>query len=128
MIIDPRDPEGWIRECYPVEAKDVPITEALAHSIQKWKGLRKSALAYFGLTEPPIEISGETCALCHHYDTKTGCDGCPLAETLGMTCDECDEAIGAGPYWDYKCFKRDPEPMIKALEETLRREKLSKSD
>lgn len=120
--------EGWIAEFYPVPAHAVTANgsrtlSALAHSIRKWKGLRYANLAKYGLFKPPIEVRGETCALCEEFFNEiiVSCKGCPLFELRGVPCDEDMEydvgpgAEGRSPFFHYH-DTGDPEPMILALE------------
>lgn len=36
--------ETWKEEFYPIPADEVPESQALAHSLRKWEGLRKENL------------------------------------------------------------------------------------
>lgn len=116
------NPEGWLKEFYPVDASNVPKSEAVAHSLQKWRGLRPEALVKYGLDCAPIPIDGDSCALCEHYLDPEGyaenfCKTCPLKLALGRFCDAGNRAP-----WQAWAYLENPEPMIEALEETLARE------
>ena len=77
--------DTWKAEFYPVEAEKVKKRDALAHSLQKWLGLRPGNLWKHKVWRPgsairiedcyaELWIGGDTCALCAHYlNTK-----CPL--------------------------------------------------
>ena len=83
--------DTWIQVFYPIPAGYMPVADAVAHSLQKWRGLTSESLRMHGLTKPPITVDGKTCALCQVFlwgpDPRT-CDGCPLTEVLGHSCDE----------------------------------------
>lgn len=91
----PRTLESWTERYYPVAAKDCPEEDALAHSIQKWEGLREEVLQEYGLHRDAgglsitiadslgntLPINDQTCALCHLYwegDEGVNCLRCPL--------------------------------------------------
>lgn len=108
--------ETWLEEHYQIPAKDVPEADAIKHSLAKWYGLRKSEMNKHGIEHVPIEVNGETCALCHHYidlsrQIQYVCDECPLCQYLGKRCYAGDKSVFA-LYDD--CG--NPEPMIAALE------------
>ena len=118
--------QTWCGEFYPIPADAVPETDALAHSLRKWEGLRPESLQRHGLhpirfTSPHISdsedylaINNTSCALCHHY-LDGNCNKCPLAISRGGT--PCDgTAIGElrSPWNAYR-YTFSPEPMIAAL-------------
>lgn len=90
----------WKAEYYTKAADLVSKEDALAHSIQKWKGLSKAALKRHGLragsgviysgNEEVGIVSAQTCALCVHYlHQATNCWRCPLSiANKGMACDD----------------------------------------
>lgn len=110
--------ETWRNEFYPIDAISCPKEEALDHSIQKWKGLRKENLERHGVYRVgknvyesegivQLRISNVSCALCVNHQ---GCDGCPLFNHLNRACDN------SGPYDIGFVIDNDIEPMIVALE------------
>lgn len=108
--------KSWKEEFYPIPASKTKKKDALAHSLQKWRGLTDSAVHKHGLAEPPIAVNGDTCALCNFYFnavTPTRCIkngyACPLFEARGVRCDMGDFA----PFTEYE--EGDPIPMIKLL-------------
>ena len=111
----------WKKKHYRIDAEDVSPSDAVAHSLKKWQGLRLPVLQKHGLLVLDdhieddegniLDIDGESCALCQAYVLiDYSCKECPLYEFLGHRCD----AVG-GPYRDWM-EDQDPEPMIKALE------------
>jgi len=127
----------WIKEFYPVEADSAEAKAApIKHSLRKWQGLLRKNLAKHGLTvdnfynhgltEPPIEISGETCALCQTFD-KGGynqCRKCPLYQVRKKTpCDEVMESECAdkiepeAPFYEF-VDTGSPNAMISWLKKT----------
>lgn len=114
--------ETWKAEFYPIEARKVPVEDAVQHSLNKWRGLTKENLDKHELTldEYSVLIDDEdnefgvdaySCALCQKYRY---CDGCPLANVLGRSCDNEDD----GEHSPYGLFVEEgnPLPMIAALE------------
>ncbi len=76
----------WKDEFYPTPADSTTPEEAIAHSLQKWIGLRRENLEkhkvkileyavvgegrqHFEVIQPKdkVEINSDTCALCHHF-------------------------------------------------------------
>ncbi len=116
----------WTEEFYPIHATSVCETDAAAHSLQKWKGLRKDSLAKHKMEASPdlqtieggkgiFPIDSCSCALCaHHFNDdeydEEPCETCHLARHLGHRCDELE-----GPFLEWSC-NGNPEPMIEALE------------
>ena len=117
---------AWKKKHYPVEAKKVPKSKALAHSLQKWLGLLPSVLKRYGLEVgegvlaeakldgETLEINDTSCALCRHFD-KRYCKKCPLGISLGERCDTSD----GSPYWAF-VDNNDPKPMIAALKQAVK--------
>src|SRR3990167_2262375 len=90
----------WKRVYYPVPASKAASSdrEAVAHSLRKWRGLRKAALQRHKVTRfgavvidasaGSLTINDRTCALCQRYVVRQGyCSGCPLERVLGHPCD-----------------------------------------
>jgi hypothetical protein len=108
----------WIEEFCPITASQVTSDGALGHSIRKWTGLLKENRQKHDLRKykstlidvngfTVININGDTCALCKHYD----CYKCPLYKILGEApCDLHDES----PYFIY-IRTGNPVPMLNAL-------------
>ena len=127
----------WKASYYPIDAADVPESDALAHSIRKWEGLQKDALKEHGCEvrggivcqigsgdcADDLEVAAHTCALCVHFakgdehaSNGRSCDTCPLAiARRGVPCDEetADELKGDGdsPY-HYFTGSYDAAPML----------------
>ena len=117
--------ETWKAEFYPIEACDVPKEAAIAHSLQKWIGLRKENVERHGgmHTRHRLDFySGRfyadsgACALCLLYmeDPQSQCRNCPLVAVLG---EPCDERLGS-PYQVWYDTS-NPELMIAALQKAL---------
>lgn len=138
----------WLETYYPITAHnavDIALKEcnssleiAIAltkHALNKWYGLRTHLLDMHGLKRigrrlsdeifncrTVLWIDGDSCTLCLRYQIDScvnKCFACPLAQTIGKRCDERD-TDGISLYNDF-INEGDPEPMIKALEETLAR-------
>lgn len=128
--------ESWCPEHYPVDA-NVAATDDVAaceHSLRKWRGLRKEALAAHELVvneavlyekdfedfeEWVLSVNAKTCALCLLHVERTGsCETCPLYEVRGRPCDELRDGEKDSPYFTFSCCD-DPEPMIGWLEKAL---------
>lgn len=133
--------ETWKTEFYPIEAKDVPAEQAIAHSLQKWEGLlpeniKKHEVQSTGWKvfdsekAESITIGAETCALCATFTTKdprpyldpagnedtTNCGDCPLMEyNDGIQCDHLNNGVTL-----YADGLKNPLIMITALKETLK--------
>lgn len=117
----------WKKEFYPVTAKRCSKKNALAHSLQKWLGLRGKNLAKHGLhiskwwsaiiqedERQSLPISLSTCALCHWATDRKTQDisynyRCPLG--------------GCRNAWTAWRNDNDPEPMIKLLRKCIRKAK-----
>lgn len=101
--------ESWKSVYYPLPASEVKPEDALAHSLQKWKGLLPHALKEHDLLlsytacsiferEDPrnyFGINAGSCALCAvHFgnvdrDEEDDCSSCPLYKHRGgYACDE----------------------------------------
>ena len=113
--------EAWRAELYPIDAQDVTKEYAVEHSLQKWRGLRRSNLEKHGFVDTlddgseklPLLVDSSTCALCEHH-IKKGCPTCPITLATGHTCDQ--DVYGKSSPWQVWNLARNPEPMIKALE------------
>ena len=117
--------KSWLKEFYPVEACKVSESEALKHSIRKWKGARKEALAkhncfiseYRTISTKcgvVLRFDADSCALCSFY-IDCGCIECPLYK---VGCKYCDEDKGT---YTHFIETGDPEPMIELLEKCERK-------
>ena len=123
--------ESWKAEFYPVPADEVPVDQAIAHSLRKWEGLRKENLDRHDVIkagrrlwhddESPFYIDGDSCALCHRYlfdgdgdahDHDVSCDNCPLSIARGGF--PCDRSLPDESNAPWQEFGREgnPEPMI----------------
>jgi hypothetical protein len=128
--------ENWKKEFYPVNAADVPIEQALDHSIQKWNGLTEENLAKHGLTAAELKtyfpINSETCALCFHYDgAGRNCSECPLFLVRKETrCDEeSDDDDELSPFHRFSYSREaNPQPMIEWLGKAKKYEQESKGE
>lgn len=125
--------QSWKNEFYPVEAQKVAISDALQHSLVKWKGLtaenlsRHEVKSYLGVLKDEVGdevlcIDSSSCALCVHYlgdddPHEHQCTGCPLFEVRGVGCDEKTYGRDA----PYQCFSSysAPMPMIALIEEAI---------
>jgi hypothetical protein len=125
--------QSWLDTYYPETAeacveRNPGKVELTAHSLRKWKGLRPEVLSKHGLKLERrsvrdiktdlllLVVSSSSCALCRAFirDNRIPCALCPLYVTLDSSC----AASCNSPYGVF--VKRgDPEPMIKALKETL---------
>lgn len=128
--------KSWKQIYYPVPASAITdSTEAIRHSLQKWRGLTAENLAAHGMRQifyhieaddSSLPIDDTSCALCCQQprDKHGGiiCRKCPLAITRGGT--PCDVRTEAEAITPYRRWMRDgdPLPMIRALELTLERE------
>lgn len=121
--------ETWKAEFYPIEAKDVPIEQAIAHSLKKWEGLTAENLEKHALIGAEgttisdgtlsLRIDSECCALCVHYldnEDEKQCPKCPLSLYNGGRCDNMNED-NVNLYFEGLC---NPLIMITALKETLK--------
>ncbi len=118
--------ETWRKEFYPVPASDAATSdlEAARHSLRKWRGLRQEILEKHdaevdeaGHRTPPISVDDCSCALCcRHLNNEEGhCGECPLIVLTGFHCG------GHQKQWSAWVDCYNPEPMIEALEELVRR-------
>jgi hypothetical protein len=117
---------GWMVKYCPVPANKVKAEDAIAHSLLKWQGYRKSNLKEFGLSSAPLRPSAANCALCLlHYESEKAesCENCPIFAERGQACDNPLESEGCSPYWSFMS-KGDPEPMIELLERCLKTQEL----
>jgi hypothetical protein len=128
---------SWKAEFYPIPADETAKDAAVAHSLQKWRGLTPDNLArhgikraQFGSIEDKAErfsVNTETCALCCHYrddedflddddEPLSDCGACPLAAARGsVSCDNEREEEKKSPYQSW-VDKGDPSPMLLWLE------------
>lgn len=125
----------WKKEFYPISAKS-PKTKlgAIKHSIKKWRGLTIENLKkhdvetskYFSCIRDPKEvfiIDAGSCALCNLYlypnnDMERKCLECPLYSILNKK--SCD--VGMRSPYAIWADKKNPNPMIHALETALQNE------
>lgn len=114
--------ESWKEEFYKTPAEGVKKGKALDHSLRKWEGLKKGNLRKHGVGLESgsvfdqdggcLDIDGNTCALCFHYNRsfRNGCEGCPLVIVRnGEGCDSGKDH----PYG--KFLDGDPLPMLRLL-------------
>ena len=115
---------GWRAEFYPVRADEVTKEGAVEHSLQKWRGLRRSNLEKHGFVDTlddgseklPLLVDSSTCALCEHH-IKKGCPTCPTCPITLATGHTCDQVVyGKSSPWRIWGLAHNPEPMIEALE------------
>lgn len=127
----------WKAEFYPNDAYAFRegtgvAADIIRHSLRKWQGLRKEALAKHGVEyngyyvsasgeRSALDIDSDTCSLCVAYfdsdEDGVGCDQCPLYQHLGERCD-----YNAFSPYSIACRTHDVEPMIAALEAILLKE------
>ena len=123
---------SWKKEFFPMKARESKsVTEAIEHSLLKWNGLRKKAMASHGMHKKrPADnfifddqgaefcINDDSCALCFVFEND--CDVCPLGDFLGHPCDY-PPGRGAleGPYSVW-FDTGNPLPMIEALKGCLK--------
>lgn len=124
----PDNARKWLEKYYPVSANKVSKSDALEHSIQKWRGLQLPVLKRHGLTvsgyavrtddgRHVLEIDTGTCALCnHYYDNGRGCPNCPLTRKAVPGHDGCVKAFR-------KFLRGDAKPMLNALLRARRRQR-----
>lgn len=111
---------SWMAEFYPINAELAPESEAIKHSLRKWKGLTEKNLQKHGISSPPIEVTDTTCSLCISYKSK--CMACPLGQYLGRPC-----ASYHGKYeFEEYIENGNPIPMITALEAIAEVERICK--
>lgn len=111
--------ETWKAEFYLIPSDEVSESQALAHSLRKWEGLRKENLEKHGVGATggyvdEMSIDSSTCTLCHHHIDSVRCATCPLVKlTMGGNCDS--EYV----WWNHA---GDPEPMIELIKNAINRE------
>lgn len=125
--------KSWKEEFYPVPAHQVLGEDAVAHSLQKWEGLRKENLdkhecytmrdsvldKNFVHNMEWVSIGSTSCALCeHHLSAVTNCRTCPLA--IARRGERCD--MGDSPYGEF-LYGKNPEPMIGWLKMAIEKKK-----
>ena len=116
--------ESWNAEFYPIPADEVPVDQAIAHSLRKWEGLRKENLDRHKLSQIGRRIESRSgrqfwvnegsCALCHHYlsDGDVSCDNCPLSIARGgFPCDRSLPDESEAPWHEFE-EEGNPGPMI----------------
>lgn len=117
----------WKEEFYPIPSDEVSESQALAHSLRKWEGLRKENLEKHGVGSSAsgvmeffidfLPIDSSTCALCHYHVDSVRCVTCPLVKlTRGGNCDS------AYVLWSHA---GDPEPMIELIKLAANKENKS---
>ncbi len=125
--------QSWKEEFYPIAAREAATDDAtaLAHSLQKWTGLRPENLQKHGMQQAGYSITdgmeglcidGNSCALCRFHDPDSlgepeGCKDCPLYQVWGCSCDPYGEET-YGPYRQF-ILLGDPEPMIDLIQEAI---------
>lgn len=136
--------ESWKQEYYPVPANETDKSDAVAHSLRKWLGLRPEVLAAHSLVMfgcrlcekdnlgTGLYIDADSCALCHHYspdsvyaeDDDTECERCPLYKARGGHVCHVDDVAAGETETPFRAFTRtdNPEPMIRWLQVTQQRE------
>lgn len=118
----------WKEKYYPITAEEIANTKGVGpikliqHSLQKWKGLRLQEMGKYDLlatekfihchgTLKNLSISNISCSLCQKYlSIIPPCNKCPIYKTNKREC---------FVEFDLWIKERDPEPMIKLLEQTL---------
>lgn len=122
--------DTWLAEFYPKPAADVPADEAVAHSLQKWRGLKKENLGNHDIYYPPVTTNAATCALCQLYyagelgddqDPSEKCGKCPLKMVRGAVCDSKLPSERSSPWAHRKTD--DGASMIKWLEKAAEYER-----
>jgi len=129
---------SWKKQYYPVPADQVKSKiAAIRHSLRKWKGLRPKALIRHELhlseshhavlpneflrnpelvtiPDEQLVIDDSSCALCCMANVRYTCEGSPLIDHLGVSCDQ------NGQPFTLFSDSGNPEPMIKALTAVLK--------
>ena len=126
----------WLQIYYPQLASACSKSQAIAHSLRKWLGLRKEHLLFHNIGifhgdlkdritgNRLLSIDSDSCALCKHFIGKiheNRCKKCPLYIVRGgVACEKynagLDDMVSPWKAWyDYA----NPEPMIKWLTEAL---------
>jgi hypothetical protein len=122
----------WKAEFYPRPASACKTgLEAIHHSLQKWKGLKRSSLAKHGVYkgdvyltndktdyEESFSLDDDTCAMCMvFYDVDSfrdeHCDKCPLKIETGKRCAD-DDSI----YQRYITTGRGAKQMVAVLKKS----------
>jgi hypothetical protein len=112
--------ESWLAEYYPKDATEIEAKDAIAFSLNKWKGLRKENLEKHELEKAPIPVNSSTCPLCNLYEKSRTCPFFKihskesLKELHGESPEDC---VACDQEWKHWFWKKDPDPMIEALEE-----------
>ena len=120
----------WKKEFYPKSAKRTKLSEAVEHSLQKWRGILPDNLKKHGLQRDDnriedendydvvFRLDDETCSLCVWYynedaaafDECSSCATCPLFKATGKSCAD-GESLYSEAIYDGKVNR-----MVKALE------------
>lgn len=127
-------PADWLAAAYPIPACYAEKDNAIEASLVKWRHLRASVLAEYGLVARReavrvvstdaivLRIGSSTCALCFLYNfyyskgCSEGCAACPLSIARdGVVCDRRRRDELTSPY-HAMILNGDPEPMIAWLE------------
>ena len=126
------DYKDWLKKYYPIPSSEVKGTDLdlIDHCINKWEGLKDlshynllfSCVSVFSMCHDTaiLNVDGDSCALCvRYYDNDYGCfddddedhpcTQCPLARSLGRSCDSGEDG---GVFYR---GKKDPQVMIDAL-------------
>lgn len=139
--------ETWKAEFYPIAACDTKEEDAIAHSLQKWKGLTHENLAkhnvrlnYYGWVvekdavdhsaDRAVVINGSTCSLCHHFLNSASdenwdyeespCETCPLYKARGdVACDKERMDEEEAPWYEFRYETPNPDPMIFWLQKAV---------
>lgn len=122
---------SWKKEFYPNTAEQVvktgKIKTLIKHSLRKWEGLTEENVVKHGIRingygdiatndgKSGLLIDSSSCSLCIKFYKEFTCTGCPLYEHFGCKCD--DEEMPFEHWREYG----DPEPMIEALKECLKK-------
>jgi hypothetical protein len=129
--------EEWLATYYQAPADTIPESEAIAHSLRKWEGLKPEVLSAYGLRPTArgirldhkllLEVNSSTCALCELYydpdeendENVERCSSCPLAKARdGVPCDSSYGDEDGSPYNLWREYY-DPSLMITWLEKAL---------
>ena len=132
--------DDWMKKYYPIPANEVKGTDLdrIDNCLNKWEGLKDVEPYGLRFTEgvlvdsdddDVLYINGESCALCSAFYYHSWYDGldegdivdddypdhpctkCPLAKSLGRSCDN-DDDTGEGVYF---LALKNPQLMIDAL-------------
>ena len=96
----------WKAEFYPVPASKCKEKDALAHSLRRWLGFRRTATTRHHVRARHA-LDATCCALCQTFDCD---DDCPLGRG---PCERCYAVFGT---------TGNPEPMIRALRRAIKKQ------